>query len=181
MDSFENIIASIMEKDGFWTKTEFKVDLTKEEKREMGRPSSPRWELDVLAYKASTNEVLVIECKSYLDSTGVGSDAFINPESKDATRYKLFTEANTRAVVFGRLSKQLVASGLSIKRPKLKLCLAVGKVKNEKSLTELETHFKKNNWLLMSPSWIKDRLEEMSEGGYENSVAAVTAKLLLRQ
>ena len=89
MDSFENLIASIMEKDGFWTKTEFKVDLTKEEKREMGRPSSPRWELDVLAYKASTNEVLVIECKSYLDSTGVGSDAFTNPESKDATRYKL--------------------------------------------------------------------------------------------
>jgi hypothetical protein len=49
MDSFESLVASILEREGFWVRSNFKVDLTKEEKRTIGRPSSPRWEIDLLA------------------------------------------------------------------------------------------------------------------------------------
>jgi Holliday junction resolvase len=37
----------------------------------IGRPSSPRWDIDIIAYKGAINEVLVVECKSYLDSRSV--------------------------------------------------------------------------------------------------------------
>lgn len=56
---------------GSWTQTSIQVDLTKAEKRALGRHSSPRWELDVEASCGATNELLVVECKSFLDSLGV--------------------------------------------------------------------------------------------------------------
>jgi hypothetical protein len=71
MDAFESLVSMLLRHDGFWTTPSFKVELTKEEKRRINRFSSPRLELDLIAYKGSTNEVLAIECKSYLDSTGV--------------------------------------------------------------------------------------------------------------
>jgi len=40
-------------------------------RREIGRPSSPRWELDIVAYSGRDNLLLVVECKSRLDSQGV--------------------------------------------------------------------------------------------------------------
>jgi hypothetical protein len=96
MDSFENLIALLLRREGWWTTTSFKVDLTKAEKREIGTHSAPRWELDVVAYRGQSNEVLAIECKSFLDSTGVvyRRGAFEPPE-----RYKLFTREKTREIV----------------------------------------------------------------------------------
>ena len=82
---------------------------TKEEKHKIGRPSSPRWELDVVAYKGGSKEILVIECKSYLDSPGVNADGLKNGKYK--ARYKLFNEDTLRNVVFNRLLTQLVNSG----------------------------------------------------------------------
>ena len=76
MDAFEQVVASILQRKGYWTQTSVKVELTKEEKRAIGRPSSPRWELDVVGYRGSSNELLVVECKSYLDSYGVRASAF---------------------------------------------------------------------------------------------------------
>ena len=71
MDAFESVIAGILQRQGFWTLTNFKVELTKAEKRKIGRPSSPRWELDVVAYSGRDNELRIVECKSFLDSPGV--------------------------------------------------------------------------------------------------------------
>src|SRR2546427_7588815 len=92
MDSFEQVIASILERNGFWTRTAVKVDLTPEDKRAIGRASSPRWELDVVAYRGSDNLLRVIECKSYLDSYGVRAATFAGKNQKDVTHYKLFFE-----------------------------------------------------------------------------------------
>ncbi|HOS46726.1 MAG TPA: hypothetical protein PLQ69_09640, partial [Paludibacter sp.] len=90
MDSFESIVRTIFENKGYWVKTSFKVNLTKEEKRIIGRPSSPRWELDIVAFKGGDKEILVIECKSYLDSFGVKADGL--RDGKDKERYKLFND-----------------------------------------------------------------------------------------
>lgn len=71
MDAFESLVSMLLRHQGYWTTPSFKVELTKDEKVQIGRPSSPRWELDLIAYEASKNEVGAIECKSLLDSRGV--------------------------------------------------------------------------------------------------------------
>jgi hypothetical protein len=67
MDSFETVIAMLLTRCGYWSITSYRVILTPEEKRKIGRPSNSRWELDLVAYKASKNEILAVECKSLLD------------------------------------------------------------------------------------------------------------------
>ena len=109
MDSFEAVVATILEREGYWVRPGFKVELTKAEKRAIGKPSSPRWELDMVAYKGGTNELLVVECKSFLDSPGVRAVAFDGSSDKEAERYKLFTQKRLRTVVLRRLQKQLEA------------------------------------------------------------------------
>ena len=54
-------------------RTSVGANLTKEEKVRIGRPSSPRWELDVVGYRGRDNVLQVIECKSYLDFAGCHS------------------------------------------------------------------------------------------------------------
>ena len=77
MQGFEALIAEILEAEGYWVRRGHKVGLTKEDKQEIGRPSSPRWEIDVLGYRAPENLVLAVECKSYLDSPGVNLAGYI--------------------------------------------------------------------------------------------------------
>ena len=117
MNSFEAVIVEILATEGFWVHPGFKVDLTKDEKRQIGRPSSPRWELDIVAYKGGLNAVLVVECKSYLDSPGVRFEGFVNSSSRDTSRYKLFNEPKLREVVFYRLVKQLEEVGACSPNP----------------------------------------------------------------
>src|SRR5262245_50181400 len=109
MQSFESLIAMLLTHEGYWTATSVKVNLTKEDKQRIGRASCPRWEIDVLGYRAKSNELLVVECKSLLDSTGVlfQSGKFVSKNN----RYKLFSEPRTREVVCARLTEQLTKSG----------------------------------------------------------------------
>ena len=176
MHGFESIICEILETEGYWVKPSFKVELTKGEKRRIGRPSAPRWELDIVAYRGSDNSVLVVECKSYLDSPGVGLGDIKGGRYR--SRYKLFTEATLRRIVFRRLGKQLVDANLCPVSPSIQLALAAGRIKGDGEA--LKTYFHKKSWLLFDPAWIKERLKRASGGGYVNSVAAMVAKLLLR-
>src|SRR5262249_33558674 len=105
MDAFEAVVASILQRQGYWTLTSVKVELTKAEKRAVGRHSSPRWELDIVAYRGGYNELRVVECKSFLDSPGVECCAFDGTNADAARRYKLFCEPTLRRVVFRRLER----------------------------------------------------------------------------
>ena len=178
MDAFESVVAAILQRQGFWTLTSVKVELTKEEKRTIGRHSSPRWELDVVAYRGRDNELHVVECKSFLDSPGVECSAFDGSNVEAQKRYKLFCEATLRKVVFGRLSAQLVAAGFCPSNPSLRLCLAAGKIRGSEEW--LQSHFEKKGWLLLGPEHIRTELRKLRDSGYENSVAAVVTKLLTR-
>jgi hypothetical protein len=51
MDAFESLIAMLLRHEGYWTTPSFKIELTKKEKVSIGKASSPRWELDLIAYK----------------------------------------------------------------------------------------------------------------------------------
>jgi hypothetical protein len=54
MDAFESVIAMLLRREGYWIHPSFKVELTKEEKRQVGKHSTPRWEIDLIAYNALT-------------------------------------------------------------------------------------------------------------------------------
>lgn len=178
MDAFESLMSMLLRHNGYWTIPSFKVELTKVEKREIGRFSSPRWEIDLVAYKGSTNEILAIECKSFLDSRGV---VFQAGEFSPPKRYKMFTDSTLRKVVLKRLAMQLVETGACASKPRVTLCLAVGKVAGGTDLEGLAKHFHAQGWRLFDDDWIRDRLLTASKRGYENDVAFAVSKLLLRR
>ena len=84
MDAFEQAVSEILWMSGFWVRTSVKVELTKEEKRLIGRHSSPRGELDIVGYSGRENILRVVECKSFLDSVGVRACAFDGNEPEEA-------------------------------------------------------------------------------------------------
>ena len=178
MDAFEQLVAEILWMEGHWVRTSVKVELTKEEKRRIGRPSSPRWELDIVAYNGRDNLLRVVECKSYLNSLGVQAKGF-DAESDNASRYKLFNDAPLREVVFERLRLQFCEAGFCPPNPAVKLCLACGKI-DERSREAINRTFVEKGWDLWDESWLRERLGRMAASGYENQVSAVVSKLLLR-
>ncbi|HJQ37347.1 MAG TPA: hypothetical protein VKB93_09420 [Thermoanaerobaculia bacterium] len=178
MDSFEQVVATVLDRAGYWVRTSVKVALTPEEKREIGRPSSPRWELDVVAYSGSRNELLVVECKSYLDSYGVRLTSFDGSKAEEETRYKLFSDEVLRRVVLGRLEIQLAEQGFCPSGTKATLCLAAGKIYGDP--VPLRAIFQERGWRLLETDWLVKGLQQLAEESYDNSVASVVAKLLLR-
>jgi hypothetical protein len=180
MDAFEQVVGEILWREGYWVRTSVKIELTKEDKRAIKLPSSPRWELDVVAYRARDNLLKVVECKSYLDSPGVRFQGFDRSNETYASRFKLFNNTKLRSVVFGRLRKQFAASGACRPNPPVTLCLACGRIATKADRDGLRKHFAAKKWELRDEQWLRDRLKEMAGGGYENQVSAVIAKLLLR-
>lgn len=180
MDAFEQLVAEILWMEGYWVRTEVKVELTKEEKRLIGLPSAPRWELDIVAYNGRDNVLRVVECKSYFDSVGVRASAFDGSNAEHAIRYKLFAKPELRKVVFNRLCLQLTDIGACRTGAQVKLSLAAGKVRNEADRAAIRTHFAAQGWEFWDEHWLRERLERMAKRGYENQVSAVVAKLLLR-
>lgn len=177
MDAFESLVATLLCRDGYWVWPSFKVDLTKAEKRRIGRHSTPRWEIDLVAYKGSTNEVLAVECKSFLDSTGV---VFRRGRFERERRYKLFMDQALRRVVLKGLARALRRDGLVRANPRVVLCLAAGKIARKSDRTGLDRHFRRRGWRLFDSTWAHDGLRRASVGRYENDIAHVVAKILLR-
>lgn len=180
MDAFEQLVSEILWMEGYWVRTSVKVELTKEEKRKIGKPSSPRWEIDVVAYSGRDKLLRIVECKSYLDSRGVTLRALDGSDKKLAKRFKLFSDDSLREVVFERLRQQLAMSGACPFDTEVKLCLACARIATDKDREELHKYFFKKGWDLWDESWLRERLKHRAGGGYENEVSAVVAKLLLR-
>jgi hypothetical protein len=178
MDSFEQVVATILDRAGYWVRTSVKVNLTREDKLAISRPSAPRWEIDVVAYGGRDNELLVVECKSYLDSAGVRAASFDGPKAAEETRYKLFSDETLRRVVLSRLETQLVEQGFCPPGTKARLCLAAGNIHGDPA--PLRAFFAANDWKLFERRWLISGLEALATESYENSIASVVAKLLLR-
>jgi hypothetical protein len=159
MDAFESLIAMLLRRDGYWTIPSFKVELTKAEKRKIGRFSSPRWEIDLIAFRGASNEVLAIECKSFLDSRGV---VFRSGQFDPPKRYKLFSDSDLRTVVLRRLINQLIKTGACAKNTRVRLCRAVGKIATGTNQEAMRHLFRMKGWRLFDDSWICDQLMNAS-------------------
>jgi hypothetical protein len=179
MDYFEAIIKTLLEHEGYWVRQSFKVNLTKAEKRSIGKPSTPRPEIDLLAYKPATKEVIALEAKSFLDSPGVRLEELTVKHEITTGRYKLFTNTKYRAVVFRRLKIDLQKAGMTCGNVSIRLGLAAGKVYRGRS-DEVRSFMNSKGWFFLSPEDIRQKLEAMSKKGYEDEPAIITAKVLLR-
>ena len=180
MNAFEQIVAGLFRTEGYWTITGYRVNLTKQEKKEAGKPSLPRPKLDILAYKGITNELVWIECKSYLDSTGVRYSSFINENDPGFQRYKVYNDTLYRKVISKALIEQTVLVGLTRSHPILSYCLVAGKVYSEKDRENLREHFSNNGWLFYDNLWLKEKLKNAADSQYEDDTAMIVAKIIQR-
>lgn len=179
MDSFETVIGKLLEHEGFWVRTSFKVKLTEEDRKIIERHSSPRWEIDLVAYDQKENVIWMVECKSYLDSGGVNISAFNGKNPKFASRFKLFTEDGLFPVIKNRLCAMLLEKGACRRDPTVRLLLVAGNIA-ESSRAELKQHFLKNQWELWDEEEIRKRLIKLADDSYDDTVVSVVSKILLR-
>ena len=179
MDHFEGIIATLLEADGYWVRRSFKVNVTKEEKRLIGKHSIPRPEIDLLALNLAKNEVIAFEAKSFLDSTGVNFKELSETHETPEGRYKLFTSERYRSIVFKRLLEDLVSLGMANTSTEIRLGLAAGNV-HQGHTPIIRDFMQKNGWRFWSPDDIKSKVTALAERGYENDASIITAKILMR-
>jgi hypothetical protein len=179
MDAFEQIIEGLFRQQGYWTQTGYKINLTPDEKRAIGKHSMPRPEIDILAYKPLKNELLWIECKSYLDSYGVRYTDFL-PDGKNANRYKIFNDHNYRQIAAQRLLQQVVEQGRTLPNPSLRFCLVAGKSYSINQ-DKIAQHFIEQGWEFYDADWIKAQLSSLAKLGYENDIAIMVAKLFAKE
>ena len=181
MDAFEQLVGELYWLEKWWTKTSVKINLTSEDKAAIKRTSNPRWEIDVVAYSPGRNELRAIECKSYFDSRGVNIAELIEPYDPAGKRknYKLFRDRNLRLVLLNRLKIQLIDCGLVRPDCSVKLAMVAGKTVSA-DLTAVKNHFAANDWIFHDADWLREKLKTLSIGSYENDVAAIVSKILLR-
>jgi hypothetical protein len=188
MDHFESIISTLLEADHYWVRRSFKIGVTPEEKRQVGKHSIPRPEIDLLAFSFLKNEVIAFEAKSFLDSPGVRlADLQMEHEVQEGL-YKLFTCQRYREVVLARLKQDLIDKAMANSKTKVTLGLAAGKVyqkKNEPLMTQsklMREFMNKKGWVFWSPEDIKQKIEALAkpESGYHDDPSIITAKILKR-
>jgi hypothetical protein len=179
VDYFEGMIKTLLESEGYWVRQSFKVNLTKEEKRNIGKHSIPRPEIDILAFKPGKNTVLAIEAKSFLDSPGVKVTDLSEINEVPEGKYKLFTCENYRTIVFNRLKEDLIENGMGDVKTNIILGLAAGKVYQSKN-EEIRSMLLNKGWFFWSPEDIRAKVISLADKGYENEPSTITAKILMR-
>jgi hypothetical protein len=179
VDYFEGLIKTLLEHEGYWVRQSFKVNLTREEKRDIGKPSIPRPEIDILAFKPGENQVIAFEAKSYLDSPGVKLNELVQSHKIPEGRYKLFTCDNYREIVFSRMKQDLIDLGMGTNDTEITLGLAAGNVYQSKS-EEIRKFLNSKGWSFLSPEDIREKVTGLAEKGYENEPSIITTKILMR-
>jgi len=180
MNAFEQIAAHFFEAQGYWTRVGLKIAVTTEEKRAVGNPTMPRPEVDIVAFKPGPNELLIVECKSFLDSGGVRVESFIGEDSVHKDRLKLFNLKKLRELITEKLVAQLREEGLLLRNnPTIRYGLVAGKIKagDESRLREI---FNDNGWLLITPGELAQGLRKFANRGYEDDIVTMVVKILER-
>jgi hypothetical protein len=179
MDAFEELAGQLLNADKYWVKHSVKVDLTKDEKVKIHKPTTSRPEIDIAAFDFSTNTIYLLEVKSFLDSPGVVYEHVVQETEIQEGLYKLLTCENYRMVLAERLKKDWITKGFANSATEFSYGLIAGKIHRNRE-EELEAHFKSKKWLFWGPAILKDKLTKLSGKGYENNAVTIASKLLLR-
>jgi len=179
MDHFEGLICTLLEAEGYWVRRSFKVNVSKEEKRAIGKHSIPRPEIDILAFRFSENTVIAVEVKSFLDSPGLKLEDLHAEHDVPEGRYKLFTTERYRSIVLARLKQDLIDCGMANARTKVILGLAVGRI-HQKRTEQVREFMCSRAMFFWSPEDIKEKVKALADRDYENDPAIMVAKVLLR-
>ena len=176
MDAFEQILRLFLEEKNYWTRHSVKVELTKQDKEELNLPTTPRAEIDLVAYNPNENEIILIEAKSFLNSTGV-TIAGLNGTDKDTkNRYRLLNNDVFQKIVTERLIEDFTKRKIINKSTKVRFALAAGKVQ-KKSLKQVQGYLEEKNYIFFSPSEIKETIKGLADKGWDDNIVIVTAKL----
>jgi hypothetical protein len=180
MDAFETIAARFFEVQGFWTRIGVKVEITKAEKVALNNKSMPRPEIDVVAWKPGTNQLLIMECKSYLDSTGVRIEHLHGEADAENDKFKLFNRVALRELIVVALIRQLRAEGLLLgPDPSVQFVLIAGKIYSDHG-PKLRAQCEDHGWRLIGPDELAQGVRRFAKRGYENDVITIVTKLLER-
>ena len=179
MDAFEEIVGKLLMEENYWVRHSVKINLTKEEKIKISKPTATRPEIDLVAFNLITDTLYLIETKSYLDSSGVKLKDINQVQEVQSGRYKLLTSHNYRDVLSNRLQEDWKEKGLIKATTKISYGLVAGKVHQGKE-EEMIQFFKGKQWFFWGPSKVKTSLKQLVNKGYENSAITVISKLLIR-
>lgn len=179
MNAFEQIIAKLLEEDGYWVRSSVKINLTKQEKVNLGKPSLPRPEVDIVAYSISENIIFLLEVKSFFDSNGVYYEHVANDNEVRDGKYKLLTSHQYRDILVHRLKEDWVRSGIINDKTAVSFGLIAGKIHKNKD-EDFENYFKDKGWFFWGPKDVKDKVVKLSQKGYEDDMMVITSKILSR-
>lgn len=179
MDPFEIIISKFLQEKNYWVRSLVKVPFSKTDKRKIKNPTIPTPEIDIIAYNFKQNELLLVECKSLLDSKGIRFNSLIGKNQKFKSKYKLFNSSLYRNRLTKIIRMQYIKSGLINDQTTINYALAAGKIYS-KDKVKFDVYFKKRGWLFFSPNEIKDSIVEYSKKSYENDLIVMLTKLILR-
>jgi hypothetical protein len=171
MEGFESIVSAIFEHQKYWVRRNMRLELPVERR---SKRHSPRPEVDIVAYSPAAQEVLAVECKSWLNSAGVRAKHFLSPGPKAIQRYRLFLDnAYWKAVCEGLFS-ELNLGDIS---PNFRRCLVAGKVPLA-DVQALNDKFQAEGWVFHGPDWVCAGLKEFQKSRYQNDAVIMAVKLL---
>ncbi|MBK9413564.1 MAG: hypothetical protein IPN61_09115 [Bacteroidetes bacterium] len=179
MDAFEEIIGHLLREDNFWVQHSVKINLNRQDRHAINKPSSPRPEIDIAAFSPSTDTIYLLEVKSFLDSPGVVLEDVIIQQEHQTGRYKLLTAENYRNVLKERFLADWRATGHLKPSTKISFGLVAGNVYRNRE-QEMQEYFRRKNWLFWGPTDIRNKLYRLAEKGYENNAVTIVAKILTR-
>ncbi len=164
IDKFENTVATLLEAEGYWLRRSFRVKLTPEEKRQIGKQASLRTEIDMLAFQPARNELLALEVKAYSDTPGVKLAQLQELHEVPTGRFKLFTSEPYRQIVLHRLKQELLEQGLINTQTQVSLGLIAGKISQGQS-EAIREHMQARQWLFWSPEDVKTKAAARQQAG----------------
>ncbi len=179
MNAFEHIVELYLQEKNYWTRHSVKVELTKADRAKLKLPTTPRAEIDLVAYNPVSDVLVLIEVKSYFDNPGLTIGELNGTDKNNANRCKLLNNKLFQKVVTDRLVEDFLNRKLIKKSTEIKYALAVGKVQ-QKSLTAVKAYLTKNKkkkYLYFDPSDIKQTIKNLAEKGWEDNIIIVTAKI----
>lgn len=156
MHAFEEIVSAMLEASGWWVMGDYRVALSKADKRELNNPSRPDGAIDLIAYQPGSKRLAVIECKAMAK----GIETRSRFEGVHKGRFKLFTDLPFQRMILKRLHEQLTAAHLIAEDVRYELWLVARYIKPtaRPALQELFDEEHEQPWVLHGQEWLAERL-----------------------